>query len=185
MSISCLSRISDRPKLAVWIHYISDQGSWFSSSTICKRNLLMVRFELNKTLQLHLSRSTLQTDYINFTTKSKIISYIYHKRHQALCISAVVLLLQLFCLFLLHKLYFSAPGDTRKTQIHVTFIVYIIAQRQRKICWEKSGKSPAILFCSSSTSVISWTQSHDPHWARTKWVWQSELPKHWNDPWLK
>lgn len=116
---------------------------------------LMVRFELNKTLQLHLSRSTLQTDYINFTTKSKIISYIYHKRHQALCISAVVLLLQLFYLSLLHKLYFAAPGDTRKTQIHVTFTVYITAQRQRKIRWEKSGNSPAILFCSSSTSVIS------------------------------
>lgn len=97
---------------------------------------LMVRFELNKTLQLHLSRSTLQTDYINFTTKSKIISYIYHKRHQALCISAVVLLLQLFYLSLLHKLYFAAPGDTRKTQIHVTFTVYITAQRQRKIRWE-------------------------------------------------
>lgn len=82
----------------------------------------MVRFENYKTvvLQLHLSRSTLQTDYINFTTKSKIISCIYHKRHQALCTSAVVMLVQLFCLCLLRKLHFAAPGDTRKTQIHAT-----------------------------------------------------------------
>lgn len=157
MFISCLSRINDQPKLAVWIHYILDQGIWFSSSTICKRSLLMVRFELSKTLvlQLRLYRSTLQTDYINFTTKSKIISYIYHKRHQALCISAVVLLVQLFCLCLLHKLHFAAPGDMGQTQIHATFEVYVIAQRQRKIRWEKSEESPAILFCSSSTWVIS------------------------------
>lgn len=88
----------------------------------------MVRFESNKmlVLQLHSSRSTLQTDYINFTTKSKIISCIYHKRHQALCISAVVLLVQLFCLCLLHKLHFAAPGDTGKTQIRATFEVYVI-----------------------------------------------------------
>ena len=54
----------------------------------------MVRSELSKTLalQLHLSRTTLQTDCINFTTKSKIMSYTSHKRHQALCISAALLL---------------------------------------------------------------------------------------------
>lgn len=56
---------------------------------------------------------------------------------------------------LLLKLHFAAPGDMGKTQIHATFEVYVIAQRQRKVCWEKSGESPAISFCSSSTSVIS------------------------------
>lgn len=100
-----------------------------------RRSLLMAGLGLNATflLQLRLSRSTPQTVYISFTTKSKIISHIYHERHHALRISAVALPFQLLCLCLLHQRRFAAPGDGGKAPAHAAFEVYITAQRWRAI----------------------------------------------------
>lgn len=130
----CRSRIDDRAEPAAARHCRHPLCLGPGDPVLLLRSLLVVQLGLNETflLQLHLSRSTLQAVYINFTTKSKIISHIYHERHHALRVPAVARPFQSLCLCLLRKRRSAAPGDGGKAPARAAFEVCITAQRQRK-----------------------------------------------------